>query len=189
MLALLLSAVLYATPQFEARGGGAPVVGTLGELNANGVVLQTSEGPKLLAAAQVERVTAIQPPLPPAVKSATWIELTDGSRLVAERFTANDRTAAVHLAGDGELSVPIGAVAQVRFAEFTGPMADQWQAIVEGTHEGDTLVVYSEKSLDFLDGIIGEATAESIHFTLSGEAHDVKLNKVAGLLYESRSES
>jgi hypothetical protein len=62
-------------------------------------------------------------------------------------------------------------------------LAAQWSKITETTAAGDLVVVRKGESLDFLEGVIGDLTADTCQFEFDDEKIGVKREKLEGLIY------
>ena len=109
MCTVLLTIVLTpASPEFEVRTlDGQTLAGSLGSLEAGRVTVQTSEGPVSLGIDKLMAICPKEKPTPPAGDPTAWIELIDGSSLLAREYTVRDGRAGIPHAGAGT-----GAVGQ-----------------------------------------------------------------------------
>src|SRR5688572_9132448 len=76
---------------------GESVKGKVAQLSATKVVVETSTGLRELPTSQIMWVE--WPVTPPLDKPSVWLELLDGSRLVAQSFTTAGGQARIELAG------------------------------------------------------------------------------------------
>lgn len=166
---------------------GQTYYGEIVGLDAEGVAFQTPEKRLTVPLARLSDVSPVVKPSAPDPKPAAWIELTDGSQLVALDYSVTDRVAKIELAGNESVELPIAAVSHVRFQPFTGDLASQWGAIVGGEATGDLIVVNKKGALDFQPGLLGDITATTVAFTLDDEKLSVKRSRVAGIAYFHRS--
>ena len=99
MYALLLVAALSAAgPEVEVRTlAGETIAGPLVALDATSVTVETADGPQSLELAKLMAVTPKQPPEPRVETPAVWVELLDGSQLVARQYAVKGRRATVML--------------------------------------------------------------------------------------------
>lgn len=118
------------------------------------------------------------------------VELLDGTVLPADELTVADSQLHIALpgqAGVGEqrLSVPVAQAAAIQLRALEAPLDSQWQEIREQDFAGDVLVVLKKngQSLDYVEGVLGDVTAEKIEFKLEGDTAQVDRDKVAGFLY------
>ncbi len=112
------------------------------------------------------------------------IVLADGSRLWGATINVIEGKASIKSrTGETEWSLPGRSLASVRFVEASPEIDEQWDEIEAMNHSTDVLVVNREDSLDYLEGVIGDLTGETVQFDLDGDELSVKLSKVAGLLF------
>ncbi|MDX1944019.1 MAG: NPCBM/NEW2 domain-containing protein [Pirellulaceae bacterium] len=178
---------------------GAPLEGKLSAVSGAGVTIETGSGPRTIPAADL---LAIEFPSPakPVDKPTLWIDLLDGSQLLADGYAAADGKSTIDLVGGPSLEVPTRSIATVRFRQQDDDLAEQWRAIVTGKPAGDLLVVrktsmrtiedgdnepkvVTEVALDELDGTILSVGPDSVQFEFDGDRLDVKREKIEGLVY------
>jgi hypothetical protein len=80
---------------------------------------------------------------------------------------------------------PIAQVAAISFRSFDGTLAAQWEEIRKLNSATDVLVVVKRdgKSLDYVEGIVGEISSDQVDFKLDNETNRVDRAKVAGIIY------
>lgn len=115
-------------------------------------------------------------------KPAVWIEFADGTRLPAVSFTSIKGKVKITTVTGTELSPELKSLAKVRFGETYDPAFKFGR---EGV-AADQLGVKKKAGLDFLEGIIGDVTAETVNFTLDGDPLPVNRNKIDSLVYVQR---
>lgn len=180
----LLAALTTNPPAVEARTlSGETLSGALTQLSGEQVTLQTAEGPKVL---ELQRLAQLTPQATaPATKPtpAVWVQLVDGSTLLASEYTVAEGRA--HLVTLGGQSVDLGTsdIATVRLQPGNEALAAQWARIVADAPESDLLVVNKEGTLDFHRGVVREVTPAAVQFQLDGDLLPVKRGKVFGLVY------
>lgn len=118
-------------------------------------------------------------------KPAVWIEFTDGTRLPAVSFTSLKGQVRIVAVTGTILSPELKTIAKVRFAEAYDPAFKFGR---EGV-AADQLGVKKKSGLDFLEGIIGDVTAETVNFTLDGDALPVNRTKIDSLVYVQRGDA
>jgi hypothetical protein len=153
----------------------------------------TSDGPRTFDVESLLLVTAKPPPAPPEGGPSVWIELVDGSRLLATQFTVSAGVADVRLWGGSALSMPTEAIRSVRLREQDRGLSLQWEEIFRSELKGDVLVVRKtirdddtgteSHSLDYLEGVLSDVAADSVRFSFEGEQVDVPRGKIEGLIY------
>ena len=189
---LLLAMAADAGFQLETTDGQT-YYGELVGLDAKGVTFQTPQKRLTVPLAQLSDVAPVTRPSTPDTKPAAWIELTDGSQLVAVEYAVDDRVAKIKLTSKSIVELSTAAISHVRFQHFAGDLASQWGAIVgskiagskiagsEAT--GDLIVVNKKGALDYQPGVLGDITDTTVAFTLDDEKLSVKRTRVAGIVY------
>ena len=196
---LLTLAALAAAPEVKLRPlDGASVNGTLTKLSSANVKLETKDGEKSLPVAAimwVEFAAALSNEQPTA-----WIELLDGSRIVATAYTAAGGRAQIVLASGQTVELPTRSIHTVRFRAQTPELAGQWREITAQNASADMVVIrktsmrmveqganepvqVTEQSLDQLEGTLHNVTAASVQFEYDGDKIDIPRQKLEGLIY------
>ena len=176
---------------------GEPAGGKLVGLSGGQVVIEAKTGPQKFAATDL---LSVDFPIEKSLdKPAAWVDLLDGSMLLAESYKAVDGKATAVLIGGASVEIPTRSILSVRFRQQDADLAAQWRAIVSGEHAGDLIVVrktsmrtveegdetktVTETALDQLDGTLLEIGPESVKFDFGGERIEVKIEKIEGLVY------
>lgn len=180
----LLVAAAAPGPQFQLRTtSGESLAGALVEFSAKEIVLETGAGRKK---APMESLVAIAPEAPPAAPAenpSAWIELVDGSVLVASSYLVAEGQAKIKTLAGEQTTLPTRDIANVRFNSQTPELAAQWAEILAGKHAGDVIVIRKKEALDYQSGAAGDTSADKVQFTLDGETLSVKRSRVEGLVY------
>ncbi len=191
---VLTSPLAFAasTNVMATRLDGTVVTGKLQSWDEQQVVLKTQTGEErlaadLLLALRWSASTAVQKP---SGGVAGIVELSDGSlipmsslQVTGGKATIESRP--VESRGKLENSVDVKTVAAVRFQNFDETLSKQWNEIRRLNLPNDLLVVlkHEGKSLDYIPGVLGEITDDTIEFKLDGEVKRIDRAKVAGLVY------
>lgn len=199
------AAVLCATLAYAALGAevtvqplvGESLKGKLTALATDAVTVETSAGPKTLKATDVLDVQWPSEKL--LDKPTVWVELLDGSKLLAEGYTAAAGKASVQLVGGPKVEIPTRSIVSVRLRQQDVELAGQWKTIVAAERTSDLIVVrktsmrtvedggepqtLTETALDELDGTLLDVGPESVKFNFGGDEIDVKREKIEGLIY------
>lgn len=201
-LTLALTAALAAGPPVTVKSlvGATSTKGTLTELTTSKVTLEGTGAPRTLAAAELMWVEFPAPPKP-TEKPAVWIELLDGSKLLATAYTTTSGKAKIELTTRQSVEIPTRAIRHVRFREqLTPELAAQWREIVGTPATGDIVVIrktsmrsveqgdaepitVTEQALDQVEGTIHDVGPDSVLFESDGEKIPVKREKLDGLVY------
>ena len=191
----LIIAVIAAGPTVEVRQlSGQTITGTLVEMSATSLTIQDDDAAETVL--ETSDLLGITPTdtSPTLVgqgsdsgkesKGGIPLVLTDGSRLWGSAIAVHGTVVTITpVAGDPPWKLPGGALASVRFVPSSPKIDEQWNEIVAAPRSTDVLVVDKGDSLDYLDGVLGDITEQTVQFDLDGEALSVKRSKVAGLLY------
>lgn len=122
---------------------------------------------------------------PPA--DGVWIELVDGSQLVATSYRVRDGEATIELA-ERPISLQTRNIRSVRFHPPAEALNEQWNEIVGEDSQGDVIVLRrSETALDQLEGIFHDVTDETVEFQFEDETIPVKRTKLEGMVYYHRA--
>jgi hypothetical protein len=180
----LVLASLAAGPEFQVRTlDGRTVAGAVQELSAESLRIGSAEGPVEVPLASVLSVAPVIAPARPDIRPTVWVDLTDGSLLVGQDYQVEGGLARVGLAAGGQAELSTQVVAAVRLKRQNAAVAAEWAQVLAAEVEGDRIVVQKGQALDFLDGVLGDVTADTVAFTLDGQAVPVKRTRVVGLVY------
>ena len=180
---LFLLIALAAGPEFDVQPLEGPrVSGRLAVLDAQHVTVDVPSGPVTMATEKVASITA-KGQAAAAASPRVWIQLTDGSLLAADQYTAHGPAAKIALAGGESLDLPTHEVATVRFQEGSEPVVSEWSRIAGLKLQSDVLVTAAGDNVDYHKGTIQEATEGLIKFDFDGDPLAVKRTKVYGLIY------
>ncbi len=181
---LLASLLLAAGPAVEVRTlDGRTVDGTLDSLDKAGLTIAGAEGPEALPLDNLLWLAPKKSPEPAKEKPAAWIELIDGSSLLASQYSVSEGQATVALLDGRQVTTPVARVASVRLAEQTEATAKQWSQFLTVKAANDLLVVRRSEVLDYHKGIVRDVTEEVVKFDFDGDVLPVKRSKVWGLVY------
>ncbi len=182
--ALLIVLSFAAAPSVEVRTlSGQAHMGTLLELSSQRVVLATDSGEQTLATKDLLAVRVRAAVGKDAAKPQVWIELVDGTRLAAVEYTSRAGQATAKLVDGQDLTLSTKLVTAVRLKEQNEKIARQWADIVSAKRASDVIVIRREEAIDFLEGVLGDVSAEAVQFKLEGDAVNVKRPRVEGFLY------
>ncbi len=190
----LILAALAVGPAVEVRQlSGQTVSGTLVAMSASSITIKGGDNtdtalptadilgitPQSNSDLSEQEIDAGQ-----GLATTVSIVLTDGSRLQGVGITIAETDVTISpVTGDTSWKLPLGALASVRFAAPAPKIDEQWKEIAAVARSTDVLVVNKGDSLDYLEGVLGDVSDETVQFDLDGDAIAVKRSKVAGLLY------
>ena len=182
---MVLSAVAaapdLAVPKFDVQlVDGTRVSGSLAEWDAAQLVVETAAGRQTLDAAKVVSLSAQAPPSSPA-KAAVWVDLVDGSQLLAAEYTAGEGRAKI-VFPNRVLELPIGEVEAVRLQPVSDATALEWSRIRGRKLHSDVLVKGKTNTVAY-EGAIEQVTEQKVRFLLHNESRSVRRADVFGLIY------
>lgn len=175
--------VLMAPPVEVATRSQGVVSGTLVELSAERVVVQSANKSESLATGDVVDIRPVATPKPPEMPGTIVARFVDGSQLTAVDYRVEQGKATLVLFGDTKLTLRTREFDHVRLMTSPGAIGAQFGEIVRGERSGDTIVVVKGETLDFVSGTAGDVTDETVYFDVDGDKVPVKRPKVEGLLY------
>ncbi|MDA0660200.1 MAG: NPCBM/NEW2 domain-containing protein [Planctomycetota bacterium] len=125
---------------------------------------------------------------PVATNSAQMqVRLQDDSLLVVESVHIQDGSCRVTGAHANLHRFPLESVRAVQFRTLEPEQQVRWQELMATSNADDVLVVRkSTGKLDFLTGVAQSVNHERVQFRHDGTAHDVRLEKIAGVIYPSK---
>ncbi|MGD0654455.1 MAG: NPCBM/NEW2 domain-containing protein [Thermoguttaceae bacterium] len=177
-----------ASPTFEVQTLDDRVIsGTLAELTADGLTVETTAGKVFLETEKLLNVSLKQKPSAPVPPPGAWIELTDGSTIVARQYTVRGNRAAITLLNDEVLETPTRSIRNVRLQHVSEALAGQWSQIMTAKLDGDVLVVRKGDNLDYQQGVLGDVNADVVRFQLDGEDLPINRAKVFAFVYRHPS--
>jgi len=185
---LLLTIVLAAGPRVEAQTlAGQTLEGTIKDLGGGQLVLETADGAKTLSIEDLASVapTPVKETSPVNGRDVgAWVELIDGSSLVARQFTAAKGRAKIVLVDDSPaLEIPTQDIARVRFPPRSPALDAEWERLIQKPPQADLLVIRRGDALDYHQGVLRDVSDATVDFELEGDRLPVKRPKVAGLVY------
>jgi hypothetical protein len=158
---------------------GRKLEGAIKELAADRVILTTDEGETSFGGDDLHLLAPKEAPEKAAAKPSAWVEFVDGSRLPAASYLSANGKVTIGMLDGKELEVAGRQIRSVRFGRLDERDAD----IGREEAAGDLLGIRKRDNVDFLEGVVGDVTAESVEFTLEGEKIPVNRSKVEGVVY------
>ena len=188
-------AVLGADAKIKSLDGQT-TEGSLTAVSAEKVSIQTASDVKELPTAEVLSIDLGRGK--PTEKPSIWVDLLDGSKLLATSYTTKGGKATIELVGGQSIEAATRAVASVRFRQQDPELARQWKEIAGGEFSGDLLVTRKQSEaneepgeettpaasfLDQLDGVVQDVGPETTQFQYDGETIPVKRERIEGIIY------
>ena len=163
---------------------GKKLAGEIQTWNDAELVLTTKNETESIPAAKLAMVRPLSNSLEELPTATVFLDLVDGSTLEATTYTVSKGTAAITLRDGQLLNLPMQQVAAVRLKNFDSPdLAKQWEQIRQSKPGGDLVVVRKGEALDFLEGVLGDVTADNVTFKLDGDDISVKRIKLEGMIF------
>ena len=191
-LVLTTSAFAVAAEVSVTRLDGTNVKGELRQWNAADIVIATATGDERIATNQLASLNWHPPGASPVSvdKNGGTVELIDGTTLPCKSILIAQSQVTVKLAtpkrtDDESLTLPVKQIASIRFRTLEASLAKQWDEMLRLNLASDVLAVLKKdgKSLDYVEGIMGDVTEDKIEFKLEGETQRVDRAKIAGIAY------
>jgi len=173
------------------RLDGAATTGALREWDNQHVLIATPTGDQRLATDQLVSLHwPLQAGPADADKHSGLAELIDGSTLPFQAIEIKNANAVLTLVAPATskgypLMLPASQLASVRFRHLDGALATQWDEMRRLNTASDIIAVLKKdgKSLDYVEGVVGDVAADKIEFNLEGETQRVDRAKIAGVIY------
>src|SRR5262249_22705514 len=139
LITLLIVAGLTADVEVEVRPlVGDGVAGRLTDLSGKKLTVETTAGTREFDNLKLMWIQV--PGVAPTDKTAIWIDLIDGSRLIANSFVAVNGVARITVAGRPHIEIPTRSIHTVRFRQQSPELAVQWREITSSQASGDMIV-------------------------------------------------
>jgi NPCBM/NEW2 domain len=171
---------------------GASLTGELLDLSSEHVALTASGKDESLKVTELLSLRWSPGPAAADVKHPA-AELSDGTVLPIDEYTTTKGEVRVTLrfladSDSKEIVMPSKQVAAVCLQPLENELMEQWDEVRGQDFASDVLVVLRRdgKSLDYVEGVLGDVTSSKVAFKLADESLDVDRKKVAGLIYYRR---
>ena len=189
LLTTLLLVTLADAPQLEITTlTGKTVTGSLNSADQSTWKLTGESGPIELPTNQVLEARVKGPEDLPEASAPHEVILQDGSQLKADQVVIKGDSVQVTSSLLGDVALPRTRLSDVRLAESPSAVDADWVEIVAKERRQDMLVLQKEDKLDFVEGVIGDITAEQVSFLLNGQNVPVPRDRVFGLLFRQTDE-
>jgi hypothetical protein len=156
---------------------GSPTIGQLVGVGQDGTLQWLADGttrPLDLTSVRAMEGAAVQ-----EASAAAWIELVDGSLLVAEQIRSQSADAEVTLVNGTALKLPLVDIAKIQFAGQ--PKGTVWESLGQSDRGDMLLVRRSSGALDQIFGAVMEIGDEAVRFDLDGQEVRAPRAKLQGL--------
>jgi hypothetical protein len=181
---LVLSLAVGSFPVELEKQDGSRVQGELIRLDPEVVELQGGPRNELVPTQEIQQIrltgaaeTAHESP------GSIWVELTDGSRLVARAYGLRQQQATIQRSATDSFSIDRRLVRYVRYSAPQAELDRQWDDILQAKVAGDVLIVRRPNQiLDYVVGQLGEIDEQKIQFQFDGNWIDVRPEKVDGIV-------
>jgi hypothetical protein len=190
LLPLAGLATARAAEVTATRLDGTTVTGELANWSPTEITLTAADGNQQIATNQLLSIRWASPSTEKPVVTTGQVELLDGTQIPISSLKVAGKTATLTLdsAGDAKLKpveVPTTQVSTVHFQRLDPALTGQWDEIRKLKPANDVLIVLKRdgKSLDYVEGVIGDITDDKVDFKLDGELNRVDRAKVAGIIY------
>ncbi len=181
---LTWAAAACAAPQFLVQPlEGQQLAGGLVSIDGKQVVLETPTGRVTLEIEKIASLAPQQKPTAPGKEPSVWVDLVDGSTLLAEEYTTRAGTARITLLGGEVMEIPTHDILTVRLQAGSQAAAAEWLRIVGNKSQSDVVVTAKGDSIDWHDGAIHDVTDKQVEFDLNGKVLNIKRAKIYGLVY------
>lgn len=182
--AALILAMLGSTDITVEDRAGSSTKGSLVELTADGISFVSGDETQTVEASGLAKLNFGNP----ATKApeSSLVQLRDGSQLTATSITVTDGEATITTASGISQSIPTDKI-DYALLQPTNEGLDAARAeIFERRPVGDVVIIRrpSEK-LDYVDGVFGDISSESVRFQFDDEWIDVRRGKVDSIWYYS----
>lgn len=117
-------------------------------------------------------------------RSQLLVHAQDGSRIVVDSVHVQDRFCRVTGVNSNLHRFPLESLRAIQFRALQAEQQVRWQELLAMSNAEDILVVLkSSGKLDFLAGVTQSVNHERVQFRYDGKTHDVRLEKLAGVIY------
>jgi len=185
MIHLILNLCLAAGPltaEVESLSGEI-VSGAIVELSNRQIVVATDnpEKSRTIAVADLQQIR-LRPVAQPHPSPAAWVELTDGSQLLAAELALKQGRCQITLPWGGQVSLPGRALRTIRFQKQTTALAAEWSRLLASKPSADMAVLRKKDKLDVLEGVLQEIDDKAAVFTMDDEPVRIGRGKLEGLI-------
>lgn len=194
---ITIAAIAIASCEVTVRTvDGSSVEGKLASWDQSGLALSASSGPlRRITREDLAEITFRSPESVAATLPTMKVELVDGSVIPAEGCDVQNHELRINSpVGAGEQpewTLPVNLVNAIRFDLSATDQDDSWRLLTHRERTSDLLVVHKKSSgtLDFVEGVIQQISAETVTIKLDEEPTDVPREKAFGVVFYHRESS
>ncbi len=157
--------------------------GRLVSLDSQQVVIETDGERKTLLLEELIGLNMTSAPAASTETPSAWVQLDDGSLLMAQNYAVAGGTVRSQLLGGGQFEAKSTAVRWVRLKQQTEEQAAEWAKVIKADVGGDLIVIRKNERIDYLEGVVGDITADVVNFRLDSEWVPVRRERVEGVVY------
>lgn len=172
------------------RLDGSTTAGELRSWSDESAVIVSSAGEQKIPAAELLNVRWSHPAFVAEKPIAGSAELVDGTQIPFGDFRTNGNTATLvpdigSPAKQPAVALPVASLAAIRLQRLDPALVPQWDDIRRQKLVSDVLVILKRdgKSLDYVEGVVGNIAGDKVEFKLDGETSRVDRAKIAGIIY------
>ena len=182
--AALILAVLGSTDITIEDRAGSSTRGSLVELTADEITFVTGDETQTVESSELAKLDFGNPAK--EAPESLLIQLRDGSQLTATSITVTDGQATIRTASGISQSIPTNKI-EYALLQPTNATLDAARAeVFERRPIGDVVIIRRpNEKLDYVDGVFGDISDESVSFQFDDEWIDVRRGKVDAIWYYS----
>lgn len=188
LLAALMLLSLADIPQVEVETlAGVKTTGQLISVDAAGWKIKTADQEVSVEARSVLTMRLASGAA--AVEKRGGIEavLIDGAKVSASTIVLSGTEASIESNIAGNMTLPRSVLASVRLGASPTAVDESWSELLVREKKQDMLVIRKGEVLDFVEGVVGELTAETVKFLLDGDNITIKRENVFGMIFYQRT--
>ena len=187
-LAALMLLNLADVPQVEVETlAGVKTTGQLISVDAAGWKIKTADREVAVEARSVLSMRLAAGAATVEKRGGIEAVLVDGAKVSATTIVLSGTEATVESNIAGNMTIPRGALASVRLVASPTAVDESWAELLLREKKQDMLVIRKGEVLDFVEGVVGEVTAETVKFLLDGDNIAIKRDNVFGVIFYQRT--
>ncbi|MCA9215147.1 MAG: NPCBM/NEW2 domain-containing protein [Planctomycetales bacterium] len=181
-LTLATSTAQASVPVSIAKADGTVVRGEFQKCDADTLHAKVDSESQAFPLDQVKsvRFESADNPSKPFAK----VFLTDGTQINCAKLRISGGVAKCEFAGTRLAEIPTSDINYVRLAPFRDAVDAEWVNVLAAARVSDQMVVRrNNNAIDYLDGVLGDMTDESVQFEYDDEVIDVKFARIDGFVF------